>query len=71
MINLLGVKQIAVGVNEMDCDTAGCKQSRFDEIASEIKNMLVKVGWKKEFVEQFVEEIRQYGLVEWTGNRAM
>merc|ERR1711920_1220283 len=29
--NLLGVKQIAIGVNKMDCDTAAYKQSRYDE----------------------------------------
>merc|ERR1712188_366716 len=48
----LGVKQICVGVNKMDCDTAGYKQSRYDEIANEMKSMLVKVGWKKDFVEK-------------------
>merc|ERR1712088_112375 len=47
LINLLGVKQIAIGVNKMDCDTAAYKQSRYDEIANEMKNMLVKVGWRK------------------------
>merc|ERR1712061_422047 len=26
LINLLGVKQICIGVNKMDCDTAGYKQ---------------------------------------------
>jgi elongation factor 1-alpha len=35
----------------MDCDTAGYKQSRYDEIANEMRNMLVKVGWKKDFIE--------------------
>ncbi len=52
LINLLGVKQICIGVNKMDCDTAGYKQSRYDEIANEMKSMLVKVGWKKEFIEK-------------------
>merc|ERR1712232_55472 len=52
LINLLGVKQIAIGVNKMDCDTAAYKQSRYDEIANEMKNMLVKVGWKKDFIEK-------------------
>merc|ERR1712113_1337433 len=28
------------------------KQSRYDEIANEMKNMLVKVGWKKDFIEK-------------------
>merc|ERR1712093_758205 len=52
LINLLGVKQLIVGVNKMDCDTAGYKQSRFDEIANEMKSMLMKVGWKKDFIEK-------------------
>merc|ERR1739845_121552 len=52
LINLLGVKQICIGVNKMDCDTAGYKQARYDEIANEMKSMLVKVGWKKDFIEK-------------------
>merc|ERR1739844_179528 len=52
LINLLGVKQICIGVNKMDCDTAAYKQARYDEIANEMKSMLVKVGWKKEFIEK-------------------
>jgi elongation factor 1-alpha len=50
LINLLGVKQLLIGVNKMDCDTAGYKKDRYDEIAAEMKNMLMKVGWKKDFV---------------------
>merc|ERR1712199_23480 len=52
LINLLGVKQICIGVNKMDCDTAGYKQARYDEIANEMKSTLIKVGWKKDFVEK-------------------
>jgi len=52
LINLLGVKQICVGVNKMDCDVAGYKQSRYDEIMNEMKSTLIKVGWKKDFVEK-------------------
>merc|ERR1711972_452406 len=52
LINLLGVKQICIGVNKMDCDTAGYKQARYDEIGNEMKSMLVKVGWKKDFIEK-------------------
>merc|ERR1712039_258222 len=52
LINLLGVKQLCIGVNKMDCDTAGYKQSRYDEIANEMKSMLMKVGWKKDFIEK-------------------
>jgi elongation factor 1-alpha len=36
----------------MDCDTAGYKQSRYDEIKEEAVRMLIRVGWKKEFIEQ-------------------
>ena len=50
LINLLGVKQICIGVNKMDCDTAGYKQERYDEISNEMRSMLIKVGWKKDFV---------------------
>merc|ERR1739845_251556 len=52
LINLLGVKQICIGVNKMDCDTAGYKKDRYDEIMNEMKSMLVKVGWKKDFIEK-------------------
>merc|ERR1711904_358491 len=52
LINLLGVKQICVGCNKMDCDTAGYKQARYDEVSNEMRSMLVKVGWKKDMVEK-------------------
>merc|ERR1712193_140883 len=52
VINLLGVKQIVIGVNKMDCDTAGYKKDRYDEISAEMNSMLVKVGWKKDFIEK-------------------
>merc|ERR1712004_76994 len=51
LINLLGVKQLSIGINKMDCDTAGYKEDRYVEIRDEMKNMLIKVGWKKDFVE--------------------
>ena len=45
--NLLGVEQIYIGAHKMDCDTAGCKQERYDEISNEMRSMLIKVEWKK------------------------
>merc|ERR1712118_135497 len=54
LINLLGVKQIVCGCNKMDCDTAGYKQARYEEVSNEMKSMLVKVGWKKDMVEKNV-----------------
>jgi len=50
LINLLGVKQLIVGVNKMDCDLAGYKEARYVEVRDEMVNMLQKVGWKKDFV---------------------
>jgi elongation factor 1-alpha len=48
LLNLLGIKQLLVGVNKMDM--AGWKQDRFIEVSEEIKNVLIKVGWKKDYV---------------------
>merc|ERR1712153_152471 len=49
LINLLGVKQIIVGINKMDTDVAGYKKERYDEIKAEMASTLMKVGWKKDF----------------------
>jgi len=54
LINLLGVKQVIIGINKMDCDTAGYKQSRYEEIRDEMINMMTKVGWKKDFITEHV-----------------
>jgi elongation factor 1-alpha len=54
LINLLGVKQLMVGINKMDCDTAKYSEDRYKEIKDEMASMLVKVGWKKEFVKNCV-----------------
>merc|ERR1739848_522850 len=46
LINLLGVKQMCVGVNKMDCDTAGYKQARYDEIVNEKNTPALPIsGW--------------------------
>jgi len=65
LINLLGVKQLIVGVNKMDCDTAGYKESRYTEIKDEVKLMLTKVGWKKDFIDASVPIIPISG---WMGD---
>jgi len=54
LINLLGVKQLIVGINKMDCDVAKYSVERYNEIKDEMESMLVKVGWKKEFVKNCV-----------------
>jgi len=54
LINLLGVKQLCVGVNKMDCDVAKYSVERYTEIKDEMVNMLSKLGWKKTFIEDRV-----------------
>jgi elongation factor 1-alpha len=49
----------------MDSDTAGYKQERYNEIANEMKHMLVRVGWKDSFVEKSVPIIPISG---WMGD---
>lgn len=52
LINLLGVKQLMVGVNKMDCDVAGYGEARYTEIRDEMVHMLKKVGWKKDVIDK-------------------
>jgi len=52
LINLLGVKQIIVGVNKMDCDVAKYSEDRYNEIRDEMRNMMGKIGYKKDFVSK-------------------
>merc|ERR1712054_542122 len=59
LINLLGVKQLVVGVN---------KKERFEEIRDEMKSMLVKVGWPKGFVEKKVPVLPISG---WCGDNLL
>ena len=65
LLNLLGVKQIIVGVNKMDADIAGYSEERYKEVAEEMKHMLVKVGWKEDFVRESVPVIPISG---WQGD---
>lgn len=65
LLNLLGVKQLIVCVNKMDCDLAGYKEDRFNEVKNEVVDMLVRVGWNKAFVQQSVPIIPLSG---WKGD---
>jgi elongation factor 1-alpha len=68
ILNLLGVKQLVVGVNKMDCDTAGYKKERYEEIRNEMRNMLMRVGWKKDFVAESVPVVPISG---WMGDNLL
>jgi len=65
LINLLGVKQLMIGVNKMDCDVAKYSESRYTEIANEMKHMLKKVGWKKKKID---EEVAFLPISGWQGD---
>lgn len=65
LLNLLGVKQLIVGVNKMDCDVAKYGLDRFTEIKNEVTGMLGKVGWKKDFIAKSVPVIPISG---WMGD---
>jgi elongation factor 1-alpha len=65
LINLLGVKQLIVGVNKMDCDVAKYSEGRYTEIRDEMQHMLKKVGWKKDFVEKQMQVLPISG---WMGD---
>jgi len=65
LVNLLGVKQLVVGVNKMDCDVAKYSIERYNEIKDEMVNMLSKVGWKKQFV---AERVPMLPLSGWVGD---
>jgi elongation factor 1-alpha len=54
LLNLLGVKQIIVGINKMDCDVAKYSEDRYKEIKDEMFNTMTKVGWKKDFLTKSV-----------------
>jgi elongation factor 1-alpha len=52
----------------MDCSTAGYKQARYEEIRDEMRNMLGKVGWKKDFVAKSVPVLPISG---WMGDNLL
>ena len=62
LLNLLGVKQLIIGVNKMDSDTANYSETRFNEVRDEMINMLSRVGWKPDFVKNSVPIIPISGL---------
>ena len=55
MIKLMGVQPICLRANNTNCDTAGYIQDRLVEIAIDMQSMLIQVGWKKDFIEDFSE----------------
>lgn len=66
LINLLGVKQLIVGINKMDTTTAGTSawsKERYDECKNEVTDMLIKLGWPKGQIEKGVPFIPMAGYL--------
>lgn len=54
LLQLLGVKQLIVGINKMDDKIVNYSEARYKEVKDEMANMLVKCGWPKGQVEKGV-----------------
>ena len=52
------VKQISIGVNKMVSGTAGSKQDKCDEISNEMKSMLIKICWTKDFIGKNIQDLQ-------------
>jgi len=47
----------------MDCEVAKYSKARFEEVRDEMKEMLIRSGWKKEFVDESVPVITISGWI--------
>lgn len=63
LINLLGIKQIIIGIDKMDSDVVQYKETRFNEIKEKTVSMLRDVGWSKEFIDTSVPILPISGFI--------
>jgi elongation factor 1-alpha len=66
LLNIMGVKQLIVGINKMD-DPYTCQwsEARYNEIKDETTNMLISIGWAQQIKEGRVAFIPLSG---WLGD---
>jgi elongation factor 1-alpha len=64
LLNLLGIKQLIVGINKMDSEVEGeaYSEKRYTEIATEVRRILLQEGWKKEQIESEIPIIPMAGF---------
>jgi len=64
LLNLLGIKQLVVGINKMDSEVDGEKygEKRYNEIATEVRRILLQEGWKKDQIEKEIPIIPMAGF---------
>jgi elongation factor 1-alpha len=64
LLNLLGIRQLIVGVNKMDSENDGepYGEKRYIEVSTEVKRILLQEGWKKEQIESEIPIIPMAGF---------
>ena len=64
LLNLLGIKQLIVGINKMDSEADGetYSEKRYQEIATEVRRILLQEGWKKDQIEKEIPIIPMAGF---------
>ena len=64
LLNLLGIKQLVVGINKMDSEVDGetYGEKRYNEIATEVRRILLQEGWKKDQIEKEIPIIPMAGF---------
>ena len=64
LLNLLGIKQLVVGINKMDSEVDGesYSEKRYVEIATEVRRILLQEGWKKDQIEKEIPIIPMAGF---------
>lgn len=65
LLNLLGVKQLIVGVNKMDDPSALYKEERYKEVKDEVQRVLKEVGWPP---KQIADQIPVVPISGWAGD---
>ena len=64
LLNLLGIRQLVVGINKMDSEVEGesYSEKRYQEIATEVRRILLQEGWKKDQIENEIPIIPMAGF---------
>jgi elongation factor 1-alpha len=64
LLNLLGIKQLIVGINKMDSEVDGktYSEERYVEVSTEVKRILIQEGWTKAQVEKEIPIIPMAGF---------
>jgi elongation factor 1-alpha len=70
LLKLIGVRQIAVGVNKMDAKLAEYKQPRYNEIRDEVAGILHKCKWVKK-KEDVAKQIPIIPISGWLGDNLL